>query len=153
MGFGAVRRSPAVVEGQLAVRPIVHASLSGDHCQQGRYIGAPSGVIKAQPAQKLGSCPQWGEAGNHLPTRNSLREATCVKQLQLLLVGFDRWRISVCSKQVGGTPSAPHDIGGAGSDLGFEQLEAALRGRVKRLRLSKLGRKLVKEPHEVSFDR
>jgi pyruvate dehydrogenase E2 component (dihydrolipoamide acetyltransferase) len=31
VGFGAVRRSPAVVEGQLAVRPIVHASLSGDH--------------------------------------------------------------------------------------------------------------------------
>jgi pyruvate dehydrogenase E2 component (dihydrolipoamide acetyltransferase) len=31
VGFGAMRPSPAVVEGQLAVRPLVHATLSGDH--------------------------------------------------------------------------------------------------------------------------
>jgi pyruvate dehydrogenase E2 component (dihydrolipoamide acetyltransferase) len=31
VGFGAVRASPAVVEGQLAVRPLVYATLSGDH--------------------------------------------------------------------------------------------------------------------------
>ncbi len=31
VGFGAPRPSPAVVDGQLAVRPVVHATLSGDH--------------------------------------------------------------------------------------------------------------------------
>jgi pyruvate dehydrogenase E2 component (dihydrolipoamide acetyltransferase) len=31
LGFGAVRRSPAVVDGQLAVRPLIQATLSGDH--------------------------------------------------------------------------------------------------------------------------
>ncbi|MBS0525656.1 MAG: 2-oxo acid dehydrogenase subunit E2 [Proteobacteria bacterium] len=31
VGFGAARPSPAVVEGRFAVRPLVHATLSGDH--------------------------------------------------------------------------------------------------------------------------
>jgi pyruvate dehydrogenase E2 component (dihydrolipoamide acetyltransferase) len=31
LGFGAARLSPAVVDGQLAVRPLIQATLSGDH--------------------------------------------------------------------------------------------------------------------------
>jgi pyruvate dehydrogenase E2 component (dihydrolipoamide acetyltransferase) len=31
VGFGAPREAPAVVAGQLAVRPLIHATLSGDH--------------------------------------------------------------------------------------------------------------------------
>jgi pyruvate dehydrogenase E2 component (dihydrolipoamide acetyltransferase) len=39
VGFGAMRPSPAVVEGQLAVRPLVHATLSGDHRASGGETG------------------------------------------------------------------------------------------------------------------
>jgi pyruvate dehydrogenase E2 component (dihydrolipoamide acetyltransferase) len=31
VGFGAVRPSPVVLKGELAVRPLIHATLSGDH--------------------------------------------------------------------------------------------------------------------------
>ena len=55
VGFGAMRPSPAVVQDRLAVRPLIHATLSGDHRASdgetgGRLLAAIDRLLQAPEA-------------------------------------------------------------------------------------------------------